>query len=193
MKETILITLIVVFIYIFIFVNKSSRTYVQPNKSIEKYLVQNDENKKDSANLLFLIITNIYKLRNHLFNNIKGFPEQKEYIIQLTENLNENRTSIYENEVGSNYTSYSVNKGEEIVFCLKSKRTKKLHNINLMMYVAIHEMAHLACPEIGHTQLFKDIFKFLVKESIKLNIYNYKDYGIKPVEYCGMKLTSNII
>ena len=59
------------------------------------------------------------------------------------------------------------------------------------MYVAIHEMAHIACPDIGHGPLFKKIFKLLTEEAININ--KLEDYSDKPVEYCGMILSSNII
>jgi predicted metal-dependent hydrolase len=61
------------------------------------------------------------------------------------------------------------------------------------MYVVIHEMAHFACPEIGHGELFKKIFKHLIEVAIKLNIYEKVDYSTYPVEYCGMVLSSSII
>ena len=77
---------------------------------------------------------------------------------QFNENFNPNRTKIYETSLTSNYTSYSINKGEELSFCLRSKSTGKLHDINLLMYVAVHELAHTACPETGHTPLFNKIF-----------------------------------
>jgi predicted metal-dependent hydrolase len=117
----------------------------------------------------------------------------KQYIIQLNENLNKDRTLIYENDPNSDLTSFSVNKGEEIALCLKSKKTGLLHKLNLMMYVTIHEMAHIACPEIGHGELFKKIFKFLCEQSIIINIYSNDDYEKNPVEYCGMMLSSSII
>ena len=62
-----------------------------------------------------------------------------------------------------------------------------------MMYVALHELAHVGCHEIGHTELFKDIFAFYTREAIKLGIYKYEDYDSNPVEYCGMVLSSSII
>ena len=37
----------------------------------------------------------------------------------------------------SKFTSYSINKGEEIVFCLRSSKNGELHDINELMYVAI--------------------------------------------------------
>ena len=60
------------------------------------------------------------------------------------------------------------------------------------MYVAIHELSHIACPEIGHGALFKKIFKKFIDVSIELNIYNKVDYNQYPVEYCGMNLNSSI-
>ena len=88
----------------------------------------------------------------------------------LYKNLHPTRTQIYENDIDSKYTSYSVNKGEEIVFCLRSKETHQLHSIDLMMYVALHEISHICCPEIGHTPLFKKIFAFLVNRAIELEL-----------------------
>ena len=61
------------------------------------------------------------------------------------------------------------------------------------MYVALHEISHLACKEIGHTQLFKDIFEFIVIQAIEINLYKKIDFEENPTEYCGMTLTSSII
>ena len=61
------------------------------------------------------------------------------------------------------------------------------------MYVAIHELAHLGCPEIGHTPLFNKIFKFFLQEAVKINLYTYINYSDEPIEYCGMVLTTNIL
>lgn len=173
--------------------NKKNLVLMEASNSGFKFLVHNDKFKKESANLLSEIITRMYKLRNHLVRNKDNFPEFKDSISLLETNLSEKRTNIYENAPTSEYTSYSVNKGEEVVFCLKSKKTGELHKINLLMYVAIHEMAHIGCHEIGHTNLFKNIFEFYTKESIKIGIYKYDDYDTNPVEYCGMVLSSSII
>lgn len=173
--------------------NKKNLVLMEASNSGFKFLVHNDKFKKESANLLSEIITRMYKLRNHLVRNKDNFPEFEDSITLLEKNLKEERTNIYENAPTSEYTSYSVNKGEEVVFCLKSKKTGELHKINLLMYVAIHEMAHIGCHEIGHTNLFKNIFEFYTKESIKIGIYKYDDYDTNPVEYCGMVLSSSII
>ena len=61
------------------------------------------------------------------------------------------------------------------------------------MYVALHEMAHIACPEIGHGDLFKKIFRFLTLQAIEIGLYNFDNYDLNNVEYCGMMLTSTIL
>jgi predicted metal-dependent hydrolase len=195
MKESLIISILILFIYIFLFMNKNKLVLIEANNSGHKFLVHDDKLKNASANLLSDIITSMYKLRNHLIKNIDTCTdsELKESIILLEKNLNETRTNIYENAPKSEYTSYSVNKGEEVVFCLKSRKSGELHTLNLLMYVAIHEMAHVGCHEIGHTVLFSKIFEYYTKESIKIGIYKYDDYDSNPVEYCGMVLSSSII
>ena len=195
MKESLIISILILFIYIFLFMNKNKLVLIEANNSGHKFLVHDDKLKNTSANLLSDIITSMYKLRNHLIKNIDTCTdsELKESIILLEKNLNETRTNIYENAPKSEYTSYSVNKGEEVVFCLKSRKSGELHTLNLLMYVAIHEMAHVGCHEIGHTVLFSKIFEYYTKESIKIGIYKYDDYDSNPVEYCGMVLSSSII
>jgi len=192
MKETLIICILVIFIYIFLTMNSNKFVLIEANNG-QKVRVNDQIDQTGSANLLADIIERMYKLRNHLVNNKGDFPEFKDSISLLEQNLNQERTNIYENSPNSDYTSYSVNKGEEVVFCLKSKKTGELHKINLLMYVAIHEMAHIGCHEIGHTELFKKIFEFYAKESIKIGIYKYDDYDSNPVEYCGMVLSSTII
>ncbi len=192
MRESILISIIIIFIYIFLFLNRNNVIYVE-TKSGVKYLVNNDNTKNEKSQLLSKIVENMYSLKNHMIKNINNFPEYKDYINQLSNNFNESRTVIYETDPESNLTSYSVNKGEELSFCLKSKKDGNVHELNLMMYVAIHEMAHIACPEIGHGDLFKKIFKKLIEEAIIIGIYNKTNFSENPVEYCGMILSSSII
>lgn len=191
MKENILLGLIIIFVYIFIYFNKNDLIYVESNTGVS-YLVQKSDNKQEKANILDKLMKNLFLLKNHLINNIDKYPEISEYIKQLQRNFNEKRTVIYETNPKTKLTSYSVNKGEELSFCLTSKKTNKLHDINLLMYVALHELSHIACPEIGHGELFKKIFKNFVQIAIELNIYNKVDYNQYPVEYCGMHLNSSI-
>jgi predicted metal-dependent hydrolase len=192
MHNTILFSLIIIFLYIFLFLNRNNVIYIETNTGT-KYLVANDNLKHQAANLLSSIVENMFKLKNYLYKHINEFSDFTPYINQLNNNLMENKTTIYETDPNSDLTSYSINKGEELAFCLKSKKTGQLHDLNLLMYVALHEMAHIACPETGHGELFKKIFKFLTDRAIDLNIYIKVDYNLQPIEYCGMVLSSSIV
>ena len=192
MKETIFISIIIIFIYIFLFLNYNNVSYIKASNG-GQFLIHKDNDKQLKANLLGKVVNNLYLLKDHMVFNIKKFPEHEEYINQLSTQFNKDRTIIYETDPSSSLTSYSINKGEEISFCLRSKKTKQLHDINLIMYVAIHELSHIACPVIGHGPIFKMIFKKLLEEAIILGIYTQVDYSINPIEYCGMMLTSSII
>ena len=193
MRETILIIIVIFSVFIFVFINKSEVTYIESYLDKKNYLVRNEKDKYEAANLLANIMNRIHKLRNYLIENIDSYNEFKPYINRLKNNLKPGHTQVYETEPGSEYTSYSVNKGEELVFCLRSKEDNTLHDINLMMYVALHEISHIACPEIGHTPLFKKIFAFFTEKANELKLYDIVDYAEKPEEYCGMILSSSIV
>jgi hypothetical protein len=158
------------------------------------YLVRDIENKELAANLLAKININMNKLNNYLYQNKEKYKEYIIYIDQLNEKLK--HTKIQESTDNGIYTSYSVNKGEQIIFCLRSRdiNTKnKLHDLNLLMYVVLHEMAHVACPEYGHTELFKKIFAFLTTEAINLGLYKKIDFNKNNKEYCGLIINESII
>ena len=59
------------------------------------------------------------------------------------------------------------------------------------MFVAIHELAHVITKSIGHTDEFWDNMKFLLKKSVKINIYKKHDYKNNPIPYCGTEITDS--
>lgn len=66
--------------------------------------------------------------------------------------------------------SYTINK-KKIYLCLKDEKNS-YYNMNMLMYVAIHELAHVLCNEIGHTPKFHRIFDNLLKKAHELKIYD---------------------
>jgi predicted metal-dependent hydrolase len=192
MKESIFISFTIILIFIFIFLNTDLDLELFTINN-EKILVRNTPDKHLSARLLYNLIQNMYKLRHILIDNINNYPDYNIYIKMLESNFNRKRTKIYETALNSSYTSYCVNKGEEFAFCLRCKKEKKLHSLNLLTYVAVHEMAHAGCPENGHTQLFAKIFRFYLQVATKYNIYTYENYSSNPVDYCGLRLYTNIL
>lgn len=192
MKETILIITFIAIIFVFIFIHSKEVSYCESFTG-EQFLVRNLEDKEDAANTLSDMKTKLKKLATFVEDKCKSNNEL--FIKQYNDTILEKFDFIIfrESTSDSKFTSYSINKGEEIVFCLRSKENNKIHDVNELMYVAIHEIAHVGCPEIGHTPLFKRINKELLQYAIECGVYKYKNYNVYPEDYCGIELSNNIL
>ena len=83
--------------------------------------------------------------------------------------------------------SYSINK-RQIYLCLKDEHGK-YYGMNMLMYVALHELAHCMCDEIGHTDKFHEIFDHLLEMAHDRDVY---DKTIQPVSsYCNYEHGKN--
>ena len=103
-----------------------------------------------------------------------------------------NPKKVYETLPTSEYTAYSENKGEKLAFCLDTKKTDgQLIDENTLIFVAIHEISHIATKSVGHTEEFWKNFRFLLEEAIELDLYKPIDYKKSPKKYCGMTITDN--
>ena len=103
-----------------------------------------------------------------------------------------NLNNVYEGKPARDETSYSLNKGERIVFCLRPRENQEIfHQIYQLMYVVIHEMGHLASESVGHNDEFIENFKWLLKESVKTGLYQPENYKVHPFTYCGINVQDN--
>jgi predicted metal-dependent hydrolase len=78
--------------------------------------------------------------------------------------------------------------------CLRDKTKAPEYPLieeNTVMFVMLHEMAHLMTETIGHTQEFWNNFKRILHDAVKLGIYKQVNYAQKPTPYCGMIITSS--
>jgi len=159
-------------------------TYVKSNIDNNEYLVRNLENKELAADMLA-------KLRMKLESICKIMKEKypdDEAVIRMNEKFNSD--NITESGKNNQYTSYSVNKGEKIVFCIRQKdEDESFVDENTMTFVSIHELAHIMTKSVGHTTEFWDNFKRLLKVAIENNLYTHEDYSKEPKDYCGIKVS----
>ncbi len=150
----------------------------------KSYLVRNLPDKDKAANLLANLKEKCITLVRFLSLKFPKNPAVKRLLVKY------NPDNITESSKNSKYTSYSVNKGEKIVFCIRSRDDKeKLVDPNVLMFVALHELAHVMTKSIGHTEEFWDNFRFLLQEAIIAKVYRYQDFRKKPVKYCGTEIT----
>lgn len=160
--------------------------YVTSTIDNNTYLVRSLPDKEKAADLIANIRSKLQLLVDHLN---KSFPNDNR-VNRLIENYNDDKIS--EGSESAKYTSYSINKGEKIVLCLRSKDEKKeLVELNTMMFVVLHEIAHIVTESYGHTPEFWNNFKWILNEAVNIGIYQSQDFNSKPVEYCGIQITDN--
>ena len=160
--------------------------YVKSRIDGKEYLVRSLPDKKEAADLLAQIIARFQKLLQHL----ELTQSTDERTVRIIKNLNVD--AISEGSENSSYTSYSVNKGEKVIFCLRSRdKNNQLMDINTMMFVALHELAHISSVTVGHDTAFWANFKWLLENAIQIGIYEKQDFKSKPVEYCGIQITDS--
>lgn len=160
--------------------------FVKSKLDQREYLVRQLPDKQQAADYLADINRDLVKLCRHM---MAKYPNNKD-VQQLYRNFNPEAVS--EGSLESGYTSYSVNKGEKIILCIR-QRDRSFVDKNVVMYVAIHELGHLMTPEIGHTDSFWNNFRFLLDEAIQIGIYKKADFKHAPQDYCGIKITSSVI
>jgi predicted metal-dependent hydrolase len=182
----IIVIVLLTTIYLYIDTKNSNLIYERAELDGNMYLVRNVEDKAKAANLLAAIRQKLERVIDYL---VKKYPDQDNVARLKTKFRPEN---IEESEAGSKYTSYSVNKGEKIVFCVRSKdKEARLEDENLLVFVALHEVGHVMTLSTGHTDEFWDNFRFLLKESIKIGVYKRQDFKKNPQKYCGTKITDS--
>jgi predicted metal-dependent hydrolase len=136
---------------------------------------------------------------SELFIEDSNFSDtEKEYlqtrIEQLTKNYNSDRITEISPLNLTGVTAYSENK-RKLVLCLRKKTAVggkyELHDENTVMYVVLHEMAHMMNDQWGHDLIFWKLFKFLLVNATEAGLYKPIDYSKNPIVYCGLKLTYN--
>lgn len=182
MKYSTLILLFIIIIVLFINYYIKNKDVVKVKSTIDGryYKVGDKPDKLQAANLLAKINNNVSKLLYSLKNN------KEENFIRLCKKYNPN--SLRENINTSSYKAYSLNKGEEISLCLRNVDNTLISDINTIMFVLIHELAHIMTKEIGHPDIFWENMNLLLKKSEKIGIYTPIDYSKTPVNYCGMNV-----
>ena len=180
MNELYVFIILIILFYLYIFYIRKSIFLVKVKSNFNNvtYFVRDLPDKMDAANLLGKITEDLKKLISSLPKNTKNNRLKKYFKNNITENI-----------PGSLYVAYSVNKGDELSLCLRNKDNSFIET-NTIMFVAIHEIAHIMTLETGHTDKFWENMRYLLDNPIELGIYYQVDYSKVPTEYCGMTINS---
>ena len=174
-----------IIVYTFYESKSSELTYVISPLDNNRYLVRNLPDKDKAVDVLA-------RMRRKLIAVVEGLSNtytKDDRVKRLKRGFNPN--NISETAGNSSYTSYSVNKGEKLVLCIRDK--KNAHNFiddNTLFFVALHELAHIMTLSVGHTEEFWENFRFILKEATGMGEYRCVNYDTEPKKYCGIEITN---
>ena len=152
-----------------------------------EYCVRDRVNGQEAVDLLAKTVNKCSKLVSYLHHKKQDHPITK----RLVDGYNPKK--IKETLPTSSHTAYSENKGEKIAFCLSKIKNDntKLIEPNTLMFVALHELSHIATVSVGHTPEYWRNFKFVLENAVEIGIYDPIDYKKEPTGYCGMTINDN--
>ncbi len=186
------------FFLIMLYILYNKTVSILSNIDKRYYRVKNTKDAQTVADSLGMLNNKIELLLNSLRSEYENKPysrylEYEKNVKLLLERYNPD--SLMENFLPFG-TSLTVNKGDYIGMCVihsDNSGNNVIINENVLMFVMLHELAHVGCESKHHTKEFINFFRFLIKTSMRLGIYEYIDYSKYPVNYCGLELKSNII
>lgn len=164
------------------------------------YEVANRDDKEKAAKLLAdinrFILTYMRALRRKYIwgdeRNLGSDIANKPAIQRLFHNYSPD--IIGENDpTSTKNTSYVLNKNDAMKFCLREKVTGRHEFIALedLKFVVLHELAHMADENYGHTISYWKVFKVILREAVLAGVYTPRDYSQHPFNYCGLTVASN--
>ena|SRR3989338_3095755 len=158
--------------------------YVTATLDHRTYLVRNLPDKGEAANSLARIRQTLMHVVNTLSQKYPKDERCRRMIFKFRPD------NISESSDKGKYTSYSVNKGEKVIFCLRQRdEHNQLVNQNTMLFVALHELSHIMTKSVGHTEEFWDNFRFILREAIQMGLYHHQKFHQTPEPYCGTMIT----
>ena len=182
----VLIVFFTLVILIIVEINELFIEYRTSKLNNKKYGIQEEFNKSDEA------VELLAKLHNHMMDfviDLKKKSPSDERVQRLVKGFKRAEIEEAPNDDGSSYT---INKGDLVALCIRHKTVgHPFHDYNTLLFVIIHEMAHIASISEGHNSEFISNFKWLLQEAKLLGYYEPVNYQKSPMTYCGVKVTNN--
>jgi len=155
-------------------------------------------NSIKSILLGFLVFSLIFLSVNITKEKFVNKPRSDPKIDELTQKLEQifnqdhyftgNLSSLNERDIMKELNFYPGNKSytlnkKDTYICLKDKKTKDYYDMQILLYVALHEIAHsINTQNVGHTKEWNDIFEELLEYAAETGVY---DPSVNvPLNYC---------
>lgn len=126
--------------------------------------------------VLFLIITiSYFQVRDYYTQKDPMIEKLRGILNDLVPGIN-NKIKIYKGG-----KSYTINK-KTVYLCLEDQ-DGKYYNLNILVYVLLHEISHVLCKSIGHNEEFQGIFDRLLSKAEEKGYYDPSQKI--PHDYCN--------
>jgi len=188
-KVIVFLVLLLFFTLITLIILENNELFIEYRNSKlnnKKYGIQEEFNKSDEA------VELLAKLHNHMSDFVTDLQKKipsDERVARLVKGFRRAEIEEAPNDDGSSYT---INKGDLVAICLRHKKDgHPFHDYNTLLFVIIHEMAHIASISEGHNSEFITNFKWLLQQAKDLGYYEPVNYNKSPMTYCGVKVTNN--
>ena len=191
----IIVSIIVILIIVLFILIYNFPKYKKVKVENHEYNVIDLHNKQNdlltSAKLLAKINERINVYIDYM---IKTYGRHNKLVANMIKRYNPD--TLYEQipSVIDKNVAFTTSKGKDIKLCLRQvyRDKTKMHDINTLMYVMLHELSHLATNAKQHPREFWGTFKFVLATAVDAGVYEAVDYRHNPVMYCnGMNITYN--
>ncbi len=161
-------------------------TCIISDESGKTFCIRDRKRLKEAAHLIEKVTQKCTALVQYVAEKYPDDPRCQ----RLKKNYNPDKIS--EISPTSKLSAYSENKSS-MHFCLtKAKESvDDLIDEHTLMFVAIHEIAHLGSIELHHPKNFWENFKWLLTEAKAAGLHEPFDYGKNNKEYCGLDIKDN--
>jgi len=171
----------------------------------QPYLVHESyDDYQQAANLLSHLNARIIVLMRALREKyIRGpagdeHPKRRQAVLLMLSRYNPDNLVENAPDDPSGDTAYSLDKGAIFAICLRERKRavadgegparNELHDLDVLTFVTLHELSHVAVEVRDHPPEFWSTFAFILNEAAIAGVYVSPDYSQDPQSYCGLKV-----
>jgi len=160
--------------------------------TVQKRKNENPEISKRIAIQLNIVREKGNQIVNYCYKNSLPNKKVADRLHKRWRKITSKKNGIRETSIGEKSAAYVLNKGDQLRMCVRKRNDPtKLEDSNTMIFVLLHELAHLMCVKYGHGREFQEHFAFITKKAVEQGIYRYQNFKEKSSSYCGTKITND--
>lgn len=175
------------------FASKSSSEGFKVKSKVDNhtYDVKDMDQSQIAADKLAVINQRISKLISHLEAKYgKDHPNTR----LLSDRYNAGALHEHTPYFFNSNVAFTMQKGRSLGICMRNLESadKSFHKLDNIMFVMLHEIAHIATNASQHPPEFWSLFKFILHEAAEAGVYTPIDYRNNPIVYCdGTEIAYN--